>query len=86
MLCHKINQRLRELATFNHPVRHAGVSEEQYAKFSDFKRRVIVPAVKEINQKSDIDVVSWEALRKGRKVTGIRFSCKRKDQMELNWG
>lgn len=62
------------------------VSEGQYAKFSDFKRRVIVPAITEINEKSDIEVVSWEALRTGRKVTGIRFSCKRKDQMELNWG
>ncbi len=46
------------------------------AKWSDFKRRVIDVAVKEINQKSDLEV-SYETIRQGRggKTTGIIFNA-----------
>jgi plasmid replication initiation protein len=47
------------------------------AKWSDFKRRVIDVAVKEINEKSDL-AVTYETIRSGRggKTTGIIFYAK----------
>lgn len=55
--------------------------EKTYSsKWSDFKRRVIDVAVKEINQKSDLSL-SYETIRSGRggKTTGIIFYATVKD-------
>lgn len=45
---------------------------ENYKKFNDFKKRVIEPAVKEINGKTDINV-AYELSKDGRSYVGIEF-------------
>ena len=51
---------------------------EHYIRFPDFRRKVIEIAVKEINQFTDIEV-SWEPIKKGKKVTEIDFKIKQRD-------
>lgn len=50
-----------------------GVEDGKYETFRDFNRRVLTPAVTEINRSSDIQVVP-EITRKARKVQSIKFS------------
>ena len=45
---------------------------ENYKRFNDFKKRVLEPAVEEINTKTDINV-SYELFKSGRAYTGIEF-------------
>lgn len=45
---------------------------KSYARFPDFRRKVIEVAVEEINELTDINV-SWETETKGRKVIAIVF-------------
>lgn len=52
--------------------------------FKDLRVRVIDPAVKSINQKTDI-TVQWEPVRAGgRKVTGLRFTFEPTMQAKLD--
>ncbi|MEJ8554643.1 replication initiation protein [Tepidibacter sp. Z1-5] len=46
---------------------------EKFKEFRDFKRRVLDPAKKEINNLTDINF-EYEKLTRGRKVIGIKFS------------
>lgn len=57
----------------------------KYDRFSNMKARVLDPAVKEINKKTDL-VVDWKAERQGRVVTAIRFTFVHKPQQELDFG
>jgi hypothetical protein len=50
----------------------------QYGAFKDLKRYVIVPAVKEINQQSDILITDITYVRAGRKVARIDFKVEKK--------
>lgn len=47
--------------------------EKKYPNIFDFKRRVLDPAIEDINKNSDL-WVKWEQRKTGRKVTHIRFS------------
>jgi len=49
-----------------------GVGVDEYAKMSDFKRRVLDLAVEEINNNTDIKV-SYEQEKKGKKIIGFKF-------------
>lgn len=51
----------------------------QYALFSNLKRRVIEPAIEQINEHSPL-AVKWEQRKTGRKVTAILFTFKTKKQ------
>lgn len=53
---------------------------EKYKEYRDFKRRVLVPATDEINQYSD-KTVSFEEVRRGRKVVAIEFTILSKDSL-----
>ena len=44
----------------------------KYPKWYEFQRRIIAPAVDEINKQSDLEV-SWEKEKRGRRVVGIVF-------------
>ena len=55
-----------------------GVEPEEYPRFDNFERRVIKPAVKEINEKTDLKV-SYTKKRTGRKITHIEFEIKSKN-------
>ena len=55
-----------------------GVEPEEYSRFDNFERRVIKPAVKEINEKTDLEV-SYTKKRTGRKISHIEFEVKSKN-------
>jgi len=47
-------------------------TENKYSKYSDFKRRVLEPALKQINKETDISF-KYEELKKGGKVVNLKF-------------
>lgn len=49
-----------------------GVSNKEYKIMSDFKRRVLEVAIKEINDKSDLKV-KYEQEKEGTKIIGFKF-------------
>lgn len=53
---------------------------DKYPRWDNFKARVIEPAIKEINEKSDL-FVTFEQIKRGRAITALRFliSTKQKD-------
>jgi plasmid replication initiation protein len=53
------------------------IKENQYNRFNNFRDYVLDPAIKEINEKTDLEV-SYEKITKGRKVTDLQFKIKTK--------
>lgn len=49
-----------------------------YARFPDFRRWVLEPAIKEINEFTDIKIY-WEPTKEGKKVTRVTFYMVRKE-------
>jgi len=45
---------------------------EQYSRFYNFKKRIIEPAINEINSNTEL-VVDWDVTKKGRVITGLTF-------------
>lgn len=56
-----------------------GVGEDSYPLYADFKRRAIIPAIKEINEKTDL-TLDFKEIKKGRKVVALDFKIKFKAQ------
>jgi len=54
-----------------------GVEPNEYIRFDNFEKRVLKQAVKEINEKTDIEV-SYKKKKTGRKITHIEFEIKSK--------
>ena len=48
-------------------------SVEKYKKYNDFKKRVIDPSIEDINLNSQL-IVSYEPIKKGRKITSLCFN------------
>lgn len=67
-------QRLREMLDLG----------EKYSDVKDLRRRVIDPAIKEINTHTDLKVTVTPE-RKGRKVIGFHFDITQDDQIPLNF-
>ena len=55
---------------------------DQYSNFKDFRRRVIEPAVAEINEFTDIKI-AWDIEKEGRKVSKVVFFMIGKKNAEL---
>ena len=55
--------------------------QEQYSRFFDFKKRIIDPAINEINNSTNI-LVSWALVKKGRTISGITFNINTKNKKE----
>ena len=53
---------------------------ESYNRFPDFRRKVLEIAVKEINKLTDLNV-SYEAIKKGRKVDKLKFRIETKESI-----
>ena len=64
-----------ELALFRDQL---GVAVNEYQMMSDFKKCVLKPALKEINDKSDLKV-TVEQHKKGRSISGFSFTVKEKE-------
>ena len=56
-----------------------GVGIEEYKAMNDFKKRVLLVAIDEINEKSDIKI-SYEQVKKGRSIAGFKFKVLAKDK------
>lgn len=57
--------------------------EKKYKSIFEFQRRVIQPAVEEINEKSGGWEIDYTAVKKGVKITSFRFSIKQLSQRDL---
>ena len=55
-----------------------GVEVTEYKAMCDFKKRVLLVAIDEINEKSDIKI-SYEQVKKGRSIAGFKFKVIAKD-------
>jgi plasmid replication initiation protein len=44
----------------------------QYSRFFDFKKYILVPSVKDINETTDIKV-EWDVVKKGNRILGLLF-------------
>lgn len=54
-----------------------GIGVNEYQTMSDFKKRVLKLALKEINDKSDL-IVDFEQHKKGKSISGFSFTIKTK--------
>lgn len=50
--------------------------QDKYKVFSDFRKWVIEPAIKELKEKELLDIYNVEYIKTGRKVTSIKFYVK----------
>lgn len=55
---------------------------EKYKNVKDLKKWVLVPAIKEVNDRTDIEV-EMESMKKGRSIVGFRFSISNEKQMAM---
>lgn len=58
-----------------------GVEPSEYNRMYDFKHRVLDVGIKEINETSDLNI-SYENVKKGRKIIGFKFKVLEKDKKE----
>jgi hypothetical protein len=58
-------------------------TEKQRADFAAIRRKIIEPAVKELNEK-DGWLIQWRPIKAGRKVRAIRFEFMRNPQQRLD--
>ena len=63
-----------EISTFRNRL---GLLENEYTAMSDFKKRVLEPSIKQINDHTDI-TVTYEQQKKGRLISGFSFKLKQK--------
>ena len=65
-----------ELSEFRSKI---GVEANEYTAMNDFKKRVLEPSIKQINEHTDI-IVTYEQHKKGRIISGFSFKFKQKQQ------
>jgi plasmid replication initiation protein len=46
--------------------------KKQYTRFFDFKRYILIPSMKDINETTDIRV-EWDVVKKGSRISGLLF-------------
>ena len=68
-----------DLSEFRHKI---GVEDNEYKAMNHFKARVLEPAIKQINEHTDI-IVTYEQHKKGRTITGFSFKFKQKQQPKI---
>ncbi|MEZ2904290.1 replication initiation protein RepM [Acinetobacter terrestris] len=59
-----------------------GLIDNEYTAMSDFKKRVLEPSIKQINEHTDI-TVTYEQHKKGRIISGFSFKFKQKSQPKI---
>ena len=59
-----------------------GLVDSEYTAMSDFKKRVLEPSIKQINEHTDI-TVTYEQHKKGRIISGFSFKFKQKQQLKV---
>lgn len=56
--------------------------EDKYKQYNDLKKRVIEPAIKELEEKANL-IISWDEIKKGRKVVGFNFMFEEDNQIDM---
>ena len=59
-----------------------GIKEGQYKQFKDFSRRVLKPAIQEVNHSSDL-MINVEYRKEKRRIVGIRFLIRENPQVPI---
>ena len=59
-----------------------GISDK-YSHFKDLNKWVIKPAIKELNQRTDL-VIKFETIKKGRSVAALSFEFKKSAQLKMD--
>lgn len=59
-----------------------GLVDNEYTAMSDFKKRVLEPSIKQVNEHTDI-TVTYEQHKKGRIISGFSFKFKQKQQPKI---
>lgn len=59
------------------------IEQGTYENFKDFRIRVIETAIKEINDYSDISIVSVEYIKTGRAVTDVKITAEPKNESKI---
>lgn len=57
------------------------LNAEKYRTYQDFKKRVLLPSIEEINTYSD-KIVEYEVIKKGRAVDRIKFSIESRESIK----
>jgi len=70
---------LLELSEFRNRL---GLIDNEYTAMSDFKKRVLEPSIKQINEHTDI-TVTYEQHKKGRIISGFSFKFKQKSHPKI---
>lgn len=69
-----------ELSEFRNKI---GIENSEYTAMNDFKKRVLEPSIKQINEHTDI-IVNYEQQKKGKAIVGFSFRFKLKEKTEAN--
>ncbi|WP_338149466.1 replication initiation protein [Xenorhabdus bovienii] len=56
--------------------------EDKYLKFSELNKFVIKPAIKELNEKSNL-TVNVDMIKKGRTIVSLHFQFKENKQIKI---
>lgn len=56
---------------------------DKYEQFKDLNKWVIKPAIKELNQRSDL-TIKFETIKKGRSVKALSFEFKKSAQLKMD--
>lgn len=59
-----------------------GASNKSYNLYGNFKNKILIPAIKELNEQTDI-FIQYKELKKGRKVDAIEFIIRRAPEKEI---
>jgi len=59
------------------------IADHEYKFFTDFKRRIIEPAMREIQLHSDLNIVSIEYIKVGRNIDQVKITAQPKKQKSL---
>lgn len=60
-----------------------GIDKNDYPLFADFKKRAIEPAISEISNKTDLDILGIKYGKTGRKITKVTFAVTIRQGNEL---
>jgi plasmid replication initiation protein len=60
-----------------------GIPNDEYQKNDDFRKRIIKPAIEEINAQTDLNIVQVDYLKKGRAIHSIKIIAEPKKQRIL---
>ena len=60
-----------------------GIGEHEYKTMSNFKKKVLTPAIEEINKKSNIKIIGYKNIKQGAKIVALRFDFRELNGNEL---